>query len=64
MKREKLVRKQKVEIHLGVRIIEYTTKEYRDRRTGARVHTPFPAGYENEGKLWRECKGPCIPSGE
>ena len=44
----KVVRKQKVEIHLGVRIIEYTTKEYRDRRTGARVHTPFPAGYENE----------------
>ena len=44
----KVVRKQKVEIHLGVRIIEYTTKEYRDRRTGARVHAPFPAGYENE----------------
>ena len=44
----KVIRKQKVEIHLGVRIIEYATKEYRDRRTGARVHAPFPAGYENE----------------
>lgn len=43
-----VIRKQKVEIHLGVRVIEYITNEYRNRRTGARVHAPFPSGYENE----------------
>lgn len=44
----KVIRKQKVEIHLDVRVTEYFTDEYRNRRTGARVHAPFPAGYENE----------------
>lgn len=44
----KVIRKQKVEIHLCVKVIEYITNEYRNRRTGARVHAPFPAGYENE----------------
>ena len=44
----KVIRKQKVEIRLNVRVMEYRTNEYRNRRTGARVHAPFPAGYENE----------------
>lgn len=44
----RIIRKQKVFIELGVRVVEYTTKEYRDRRTGARVHAPFPEGYVNE----------------
>jgi len=43
-----IIRKQKVTIGIHVRVIEYTTKEYRNRRTGARVHAPFPAGYDNE----------------
>lgn len=44
----RIIRKQKVFLELGVRVVEYTAKEYRDRRTGARVHAPFPEGYVNE----------------
>ncbi len=44
----KTIRKQKVAIRMSAEIIEYTAKEYRDRRTGARVHAPFPEGYVNE----------------
>lgn len=44
----KIIRKQKVVIQMSVKVIEYTTKEYRSRITGARVHAPFPAGYVNE----------------
>lgn len=44
----KIIRKQKVVIHVEAGIIEYQTKEYRNRLTGARVHAPFPAGYVNE----------------
>lgn len=44
----RIIRKQKVMIRMEVRVIEYRTKEYRDRRTGARVHAPFPEGYVNE----------------
>lgn len=44
----KTIRKQKVMLWMSVKVIEYTTKEYRSRITGARVHAPFPAGYVNE----------------
>lgn len=44
----KIIRKQKVMLRMSVKVIEYTTKEYRSRITGARVHAPFPAGYVNE----------------
>lgn len=44
----KIIRKQKVSVVLNVQVIEYTTKEYRNRKTGARVHAPFPEGYVNE----------------
>ena len=44
----KIIRKQKIVIQMSVRVIEYTTKEYRNRTTGARVHAPFPEGYVNE----------------
>lgn len=44
----KTVRKQKVFIQMSVKIIEYTTREFRSRTTGARVHAPFPDGYVNE----------------
>lgn len=44
----KIIRKQKVVIQMEVRVIEYRTKEYRSRSTGARVHAPFPEGYVNE----------------
>lgn len=44
----KMIRKQKVEMQMSVKIIEYRTREYRNRITGARVHAPFPEGYVNE----------------
>lgn len=44
----KIIRKQKVIIRLKAEVIEYATKEYRNRKTGARVHAPFPEGYVNE----------------
>lgn len=44
----KTIRKQRVVIELSVKVIEYTTKEYRSRISGARVHAPFPEGYTNE----------------
>ena len=44
----KIIRKQKVSVILTAQIIGYTTKEYRNRKTGARVHVPFPEGYVNE----------------
>ena len=44
----KVIRKQKVAVRMAVEVIEYTAKEYRDRKTGARVHAPFPEGYTNE----------------
>lgn len=44
----KTICKQKVSIRLGVEVVEYTTKEYRNRKTGARVHAPFPEGFVNE----------------
>ena len=44
----KIIRKQKVSIIMEARITEYTTKEYRNRKTGARVHAPFPEGYVDE----------------
>ena len=44
----KLIRKQKVSVSLSVRVTEYVTKEYRNRKTGVRKHAPFPEGYGNE----------------
>ena len=44
----KMIHKQKISIILNAKIIEYVTKEYRNRKTGARVHAPFPEGYVNE----------------
>lgn len=45
----KIIRKQNVCIRLLTEIIEYTTKEYRSRKTGGRVHARFPEEYVNEG---------------
>lgn len=44
----KIIRKQRVAIHMSVQVTEYTTKEYRNRKTGTRVHAAFPKGYVNE----------------
>lgn len=44
----RIIRKQKIMIQMEVKVIEYRTKEYRNRTTGARVHASFPEGYVNE----------------
>jgi len=44
----KIIRKQNVIIRMSVNVTEYTTREYRNRKTGGRVHAKFPEGYINE----------------
>lgn len=44
----KIIRKQKIVIRMMLDVIEYTTKEYRNRQTGTRAHAPFPADFVNE----------------
>ena len=44
----RIVSRQMVEVSLTCRIIEYRTKEYREKSSGHRVHAPFPEGYVNE----------------
>lgn len=41
----KIIRKQKIVIQMDIKVIEYRTKEYRNRTTGAHVHARFPDGY-------------------
>lgn len=56
----KTIRKQKVSVILNAQIIEYTAKEYRNRKTGARVHAPFPEGYVNEVNYGGTVKAPAF----
>ncbi len=44
----KIIRKQNVIIRMSANVTEYTTREYRNRKTGGRVHAKFPEGYINE----------------
>ena len=44
----KIVRKQLVEIAVGVVVDEYWTEEYRDRLTRQRLHADFPDGIVND----------------
>ena len=44
----KNVTKQVIDVQFYVIARDYTTPEYRNRATGARVHAPFPAGVVNE----------------
>lgn len=44
----KIISKQVVDIEVNVSVTQYSTPEYRNRRTGARGHAPFPAGVANE----------------
>jgi len=59
----KTIRKQKVSVILNAQIIEYTAKEYRNRKTGARVHAPFPEGYVNEVNYGGTVKAPAFLPG-
>ncbi len=44
----KVICKQKVFLEIMLRTVEYRAQEYRNRKTGVRVHAPFPEGYVNE----------------
>jgi uncharacterized tellurite resistance protein B-like protein len=44
----KTVAKQVINIHVGLSVDEYRTPEFRDVRTGRRVHADFPDGVQND----------------
>lgn len=44
----KIIRKQMISLHAKMEVIELYTPEYRNKKTGQRVHAPFPEGYHNE----------------
>ena len=43
----KLVRKQVINVHLAMDVVEYVTPEFRNVETGQRVHAAFPEGVVN-----------------
>lgn len=44
----KEIRKQVIDVKMVVTVTEYLAMEYRNRKTGARYHAPFPTGVINE----------------
>ena len=40
----RIIKKQLVKVHLITEVIEYQTPEFRNKKTGQRVHAPFPDG--------------------
>lgn len=44
----KKISKQLIDISILVTVTDYITDEYRNRKTGARCHAPFPAGIVND----------------
>lgn len=44
----KKITKQLIDISISVNVTDYVTDEYRNRKTGARCHAPFPAGVVND----------------
>ena len=45
---ENLVKRQKIVLRLGIEVVEYTATEFRNRKTGSRVHADFPDGYDTD----------------
>lgn len=43
-----IISKQVINIHIGITCDEYRTPEYRNKRTGVRVHADFPEGAVND----------------
>lgn len=43
-----LVKRQKIALRLSIEIVEYTATEFRNRKTGSRVHADFPDGYDTD----------------
>lgn len=44
----KIIKRQKIDIVLGIQVKEYTTREFRSRINGSRVHAEFPNGFTNK----------------
>ncbi len=44
----KIIKKQKIDLHIYATVIEYSTLEFRNNKTGQRVHAEFPTGLVNE----------------
>ena len=44
----KKITKQLIDISISVNVTDYITDEYRNRKTGARCHAPFPASIVND----------------
>lgn len=44
----KKISKQLIDISISINVTDYITDEYRNRKTGARCHAPFPAGIVND----------------
>jgi len=44
----KIICKQKIVLHTTMEVIEFYTEEYRNVKTGQRVHASFPEGYQDE----------------
>ena len=44
----KTIRKQLIKAHIFVEVIEYNTPEFRNLKTGQRVHADFPEGFVND----------------
>ncbi len=42
------IKKQLIQLHVGIEVIEYKTPEFRNRITGQRVHADFPNGITND----------------
>lgn len=42
------IKKQLIRLQIGVEVIEYTTPEFRNRKTGQRVHGDFPEGLTDD----------------
>jgi hypothetical protein len=45
---EEIIKKQMIDIYLCVDVIEYSTPEFRNTKTGQRVHAKFPKGFVND----------------
>lgn len=44
----RVIKKQKVSVRVVTDVVEYVTPEYRDKKTGQRVHADFPEGLKED----------------
>ena len=44
----KIIRRQLVRVHIDTEVIEYYTREFREKESRKRVHAPFPEGVTND----------------